>query len=267
MNTIYKKYPANSIRNNRERPSYGKRYVRVDCVSGTLNGVDIDNFSLKKVFKKIDEAAGKVVNAIAPKVHAKIQASREDGKVTLKESLGIAGKTVTNVLAPIAAVGLGVGFAGQAIKKASDNKDLRADQESALTPIPSIEPPKVAEIVKAVEPQTPVDVPKKTVGEIVKNVASKITPSNIDKATQLMQSGKGLLTADQEKLRRNLTSPAMLPKTKASKENERALTLPYVSTDEKSGVALGSIPFDKNTIVAIGAVIAVIVVLSFLFKK
>lgn len=275
MPTIYKNM-GKGIRNNRMRPLVsGKRYLKTDIVSGAMMGTD--NFSLKNVFKKLDDVGAKITGAIAPKFQAKLDAAKEeakqdDGKVSFGEKLGIGFKNATLPMLGVAAGVTGLGVVANQINKNEAKADLNSDIAGASAPIPNIEPPKVAEIATTVsqpEPivSTPVSSPKPTVVEQVKEAASKITPANIDKATKLLQTGQGLLTKDQETIRRNLTSPAMLPKTKASKEAERALTLPYVSKDEKPGVASASVPMDMNTYIIAGVVLSIIVILAIVLKK
>lgn len=232
------------------RNTTGIRNTRLRHRRNILYMPNVDNFSLKNVFKKIDQGASKVVGAIAPKFQAKLDAAKEkakedDGKVSFGEKIGIGFKNAT-----VPMIGVAAGLAGLGIVA---NQVGKKEHE------------KLAAGVSATE-DIPVPLPETTLVADIKKAASKITPANIDKATKLVNAGKGLLTKEQKVIAGNLTSPSMLPKTKASKDAERALTLPYVSKSD-IGVVEGSIPFDSNTYIIAGIVLTVIVILAIVLKK
>lgn len=240
-----KSIPIGTLRNNRFRK-----------VRKPLTFNDQDNFSLKNVAKKINDASHKVIEKVFPKVAAKMDTKREDGHVDLKDAIWGSGSALAKgvpiglaVAAPI--VGGGAVKAANAAKAANTVKAAT----SGLVDAPA----------SGTEPMLGFGIPPSQGGSAISQItdlAKNVTPTQVEKGLQILNSGKGVLSTAQQLIKKNSTDPSMLPKTKALKEAEFKLGLPQqTSSDVKETIT------DKNYLLYGGVALVFLVVIILVLKK
>ncbi len=229
----------------------------------------VDHLSLKKIGQKIEGGISKLQSVIAPKLHAKVQAARADGKVTIGESLGIAAKAAA---LPVAIAGsiLGAGAVINAVQKKQDLKALDADVASATAKIPNVED---SGSISQINPGVTVDnsgntnQPDLVNTKPIATTNTNTTPTNSTLAQKVVNVANKIPVGVKQDIKKIFTgtgsnSPAMLPKTKGLKDAEQVVN--------GGGALLSSTPanlFGGNPLVMAGIAAAVLLVLIIALKS
>lgn len=298
MRDINKKFPVNSIRNNRRR-----KVIR-SC--DIVTGMQTDHFKLKDLFKGVANTVLSPIKGtakfLAPKkLKKKIGAwgynnpgdfsNEKTGRVFTKI------QKVTDVALPVAGAvlggaallgggsigagftkaGTGIGKAGAGIGKIFKGKGklkggkgifggLFRKKGSSLTPQISPLAPSGA--------TTGIDAGLMNLNNAqsgdkanwIKRLAGNITPENIERAKQIASTGRGYLTQAQELFQAGATDPDRLPKTRDLKEAEQLLSMPQNELlAEGPDSSIGGI--DSKMLMIIGAVLALVIVGMFMSRK
>ena len=255
-----------------------KVYRYRDMVSDT---VDVDNFKLRDLGKiaantflaPIKTVANVVTLGKSDKVRSWGYNNPSDfsNQKTGKIATGIfKGQQIATgaALALAGGVGASKGIAALGAKSVAKKAALSG---MTLTKKPSVisthdvplkELSKVTDVVKTTPTSSGIGVQPSgsNVIEKVKNLASKITPAQIQKGKQILQKGTGVLSDAQREFQELATDPSRLPKTKALKDAESKLMLP-----QSESVKMASIPAPNLNLLVVG--IGVVIVGYFLFVK
>ncbi len=99
----------------------------------------------------------------------------------------------------------------------------------------------------------------------IKSAAAVIPPRVISKGKELLQSGIGTLSPEQQEFAKGQTDPSRLPKTADLKEAEQKIMLPQTPTPAMADDTIMGI--DKKLVIGGGIVLVIIVIAVVLTRK